>query len=242
MSKTIAFKDVQFFSDGSIFQPGFCHVVTSTIDVSPVWLSQYICGRLSKDFDGPVCLVTFQDHNELHKKGLKRVGLDLAIVPAHEFQLVDLSGSLVTTRGAATLEQLVSLLQKNVPANAALVIESLDFLGPICGLSAEDLSQLAFSLQKMSRGVYMMCNADEPLIMDTEDSDLADNQANFIVSLLYQSTVSLTLRPLETGRADDVTGVLTVATGARVPLEGVTVVEGEYMYLVTNDSTKIFYR
>lgn len=66
-------------------------------------------------------------------------------------------------------------------------------------------------------------------------------QTAFVLGLAHRATALISIRPLATGRADDVTGTLTVARGPKSCSIG-QVVTDSYQYHVSGDNVKIFYK
>ena len=65
---------------------------------------------------------------------------------------------------------------------------------------------------------------------------------DFITKLLFRSNLNITLEPLATGRAKDITGSIIVSKGA-IPYDDLIVEEKSYVYNITKDANvKIFYR
>ena len=66
------------------------------------------------------------------------------------------------------------------------------------------------------------------------------DQLAFLTDLAYQATVAVSIRPLPTGRADDVTGTMTVSSGPANIDDNVK--EDSYQYQTANESVKLFYK
>jgi elongator complex protein 6 len=94
-------------------------------------------------------------------------------------------------------------------------------------------------LTKLCSGLFVFCNCDEPLVMNS--SPIAEQQSNFLTQTMHNASLIISLRPFETGRADDVTGIMRITRGPRL-MDDVQVVENEYLYLVSGETVKLFYR
>ena len=66
-----------------------------------------------------------------------------------------------------------------------------------------------------------------------------------LIKLLHRSQLNITLEPLITGRAKDITGSLTISKGC-IPYGenlSISINEKEYVYHITKDSqVKLYYR
>ncbi|CCH60508.1 hypothetical protein TBLA_0C07170 [Henningerozyma blattae CBS 6284] len=145
---------------------------------------------------------------------------------------------------------LVSLLNSfpdnsNTEEPTTIIIECpelLLFLIP--GLTSDEL-QLNF-INPLSKkcGLLIIVSSIESFNNDGTAMDKDSIQLNrFILSCFYKSIAVLSLKPLDTGRARDVTGTLKISKGGKsqeiLPLQ---VVENEYLYHTAKDNTKLFFR
>lgn len=104
--------------------------------------------------------------------------------------------------------------------------------------SADAPLRLLARLQALAAATYIT-TAPPP----QEDSDCARAQAAVVRALAHRAHAVLSLQPLATGRAADVTGTLAVARGGRAADEegDAPVVPQTYQYHVSGDGVKIFY-
>lgn len=91
--------------------------------------------------------------------------------------------------------------------------------------------------------VYIIAPSDKSLIQPSElPNDLATIYTSFIFKLLHRSNLIVRLKPLKTGRADDITGELVINKGL-VDHTKLQVLEREYLYVIGKEgSVKLFYR
>lgn len=110
--------------------------------------------------------------------------------------------------------------------------------------SAIDLIRELHLLQKLGN-VILSISSDEPLIDYSEfESDVSTKHAVLLSSLIHKSNLLISLRPLSTGRADDITGELKIHK-ACVGFEdiGLEIIEKSYLYNVNKESTvKLFFK
>lgn len=67
----------------------------------------------------------------------------------------------------------------------------------------------------------------------------------FLLNCLHQCVINLTIKPLSTGYAKDISGTLTITRGGQplnLPIgSSLHIIENEYLYLNEKESTKLFY-
>lgn len=242
----VAIRDLQFFSNG-----GLCggskslNLVTSSIDVSPLWLVDVVTSRSRTERpEAQTLLITFQNRTSLHERGLKRHGSDLSVIKKQELSILDLSQDLFTPKPTgfqpAGLDQILTKIKSTIDSKEpTIILEHPEFLFSSGSCSALDLAKFVHNVHSISGCLYLFCNSDEPLI--DIDTPLGGEYATFLTQVAHQSSMIVSLRPLNTGRADDVTGVLRTSKGPRIILSH-HVTEAEYLYLVSGDAVKLFYR
>lgn len=248
MSRTVALQDLAFYSNGSVFSENAVSLVTSTYEIMPTWLVHsllsLILGRKTK---GPehVVLISFLDRSQLYNRALLKTGIDLnrkkvaAPGSAAPFTHVDLSKLL--TEDLAVIQSTIEKNIKSAPESTCILFENPDLLLPL-GRSSEAVLEFASSLQKRASNIFFFCQADDELLVDSPvvTNSLEARQNGLLLGLLYRSQLSLAVRPLSTGRANDVTGTLIISKGPLCTDDSVQ--EDSYQYLVSGDTVKLFYR
>lgn len=224
---TIALKDLEFFKNGSIIADnGSLNIVTSRLGVSPAWLLETICSR-SVDLQLPTLLVTFQNFETVHSRVFKKLGL----LSNPLLKVLDLSADVHAGSLAAMASKITSCKA------SVIVMETVDIFIATGIASAHDLAQFLYSVRGTdSSSLFVSCYSDNALI--NSDGSLAEAQTAFLTELFMQASLIITMRPMPTGRADDVTGILRLSNGGR----GDQAREAEYLYLVKGDSAKVFHR
>jgi hypothetical protein len=162
MSKFVSLKDLSFFDNGSVDLPSSSTcLVTSTIDVSSVWLIDTLCGRIVSS-GGPVILVTFSDRAGVHSKGLKRNGIDLAHVSKSMFSLMDFSRYLFRPAANSFEHESLETLYKHVKASASInnqppivILEGPDLLLGSGFFNWKDVSNFVFDIQQVYIHIYI---------------------------------------------------------------------------------------
>lgn len=130
-------------------------------------------------------------------------------------------------------------LQKRV-----VVIECPELLLAATDLASNDL---IFHLRRVAshcNTLFVVINTESPFTTSSgaPPEDPVFRISDFYTKLHHMSSLNISVLPLSTGRAKDITGCLTVARGAK-PANPVTrVVEKEYMFHIVNESVKLYYR
>lgn len=154
--------------------------------------------------------------------------------------------------------------------NTLLIFESPDFLLSLfdsntqdnteSGVNSVSLLRLISSIEKLVNTMYVFTNGDEEFLASSssyqssqtagismfglpqtvESLEYPNEHTSFLSGLAHKSTALISMRPLSTGRADDVTGTLTIAQGPRARPGQIN--SQSYHYYVNDDNIKIFYR
>ncbi|KAM7220047.1 hypothetical protein V8F06_004561 [Rhypophila decipiens] len=162
------------------------------------------------------------------------------------------SSSVLTNPTISHLRQVISdaiqkITSQKKKSKLVLVIDQLDFLlaaaaggGDISSLSVRDL---LLDLRETADTTILTFSADQPLI-DEQTTTLEKEHANFVLSLLHEASLVLSLRLLDTGVAKDVSGVLRITAGSGAGGgTSAAVEENEYLYHVRGDgSVRVFER
>ncbi|KAL0938016.1 uncharacterized protein CTRU02_207747 [Colletotrichum truncatum] len=246
-------------------------LLTNVLGASTNWLVlRYLYSYLRKPAaaeegtqtdDVRVVLVSFMRDFAFWKEGAGRLGLDLeALVRGGKLAYVDglsglFSGSASPSvkgrrvlRGAKLpdiqreLEAAISDVRA-ADAKTILIIDQPDLL---LAASGEELTGLALknvlldSQEKVHASVITTA-ADEPLVA-AQATTLEKEHAAFVLGLAHAAETVISLRLLDTGTANDVSGVLRITAGGNSD-EQRTVEETELLYFVGSDgSVKVFGR
>lgn len=86
---------------------------------------------------------------------------------------------------------------------------------------------------------------NDPINSNNLESIETTELNKFLLNCLHQCVINLTIKPLSTGFAKDISGTLTITRGGQ-PLDlpvgsNLHIVENEYLYLTEKESTKLFY-
>ncbi|GAV47752.1 hypothetical protein ZYGR_0I00480 [Zygosaccharomyces rouxii] len=247
----VVFNDHSVVSD-QIFQNGFYHLITITASpfTSPTWLinslvESQILGRpysLNADSSAaqghsrPVTVGSFVHEPQLFHNALGR----LKVAP-QKYKVVDLVTDLVVKSLGKPRSKVYSDILQQFPLQnqSVIVLEQPELLLSLLeGSTSDEIhSQLITPLMKRCSVLILTTSVYD----DSEDATRDSLEfSRFTLNCIYKSIVVMSLRPLETGRANDVTGTLRITRGGvRSPVH---VVENEYLYLNQKETTRLFYR
>lgn len=237
---TLPLKDLAVIQNSGLEIPERALAVcTCTRDVSANWLINLVASQVSEQSGRKVLLVSFIDSSAAHLRGLKRLGFDAATDPS-KFEILNLSSKLFDTSLQPTS---VNILTKHILAKlgdkSTVILECPDFLLASGQNEWSHVAEMVTAVRQAAHSVYLFCNADMTLI--SGETPLSQSQYQFLVQLTYTASVVLSLRSLDTGRAEDVTGVLRIARGPKAKAD-LNILESEYLYLVQDNTVKLFYR
>ncbi|SCU86435.1 LAFA_0E00738g1_1 [Lachancea sp. 'fantastica'] len=146
------------------------------------------------------------------------------------------------------LKSLVQELTSTQSHSDLILLEQPELLMHLLNISSDEL-HLDF-INPLARAVPLLIiisfteSYDNP---GTETSEQvpcdAVEQIRFQTGCVFKSIAVLGIKPLATGRAKDITGILTIsrggATTSHLPVD---VAENEYLFHTQKDTTKLFYR
>lgn len=138
-----------------------------------------------------------------------------------------------------------------------LLIDGLEMLLSATEMTAVELIKLVNDLNKSQRRVFISLNTDDSLFDMSRESgagnpySLKHKVSEFYSMLYHRSILTVSVKPLDTGRANDVTGTVRVSRGM-IPIadlyigdavrDNMDVLENEYMFNVRKDSgISLFY-
>ncbi|TLS22364.1 uncharacterized protein PpBr36_09823 [Pyricularia pennisetigena] len=145
----------------------------------------------------------------------------------------------------AAIRASIDSLRGATPQKVMLIIDQPDLLLAATGATVLGLHDMILELREHVHATIITLSADEPLVGHQQQTTLEREHASLVLSLAHEADVLLALRLLDTGTANDVSGVLRITRGGgsgggheRTPLE-----EHEYLYHVGGDGgVKVFER
>ena len=128
-------------------------------------------------------------------------------------------------------------------STSTIILEQPELLFSLVdGLTSDELNELFIKPLAKRCGLLIITTSVDLYQKDYSMTKDVTEFMRFINSCFHISIAVLSLQPLETGRAKDITGSLKITRGGATSNHLSThVVENEYLYLNEKDSTKLFY-
>lgn len=201
---------------------------------------------------------SFMNNAQFYNKNLvKFMKMDITNTARNNcFKFVDLMDYTINNHTESVSEifkpihEQIKLLKSNSSHNndthkkINIIIEAPEILLQVKeDASAIDLIRELHLLQKLGN-VILSISSDEPLIDYSEfESDVSTKHAVLLSSLIHKSNLLISLRPLSTGRADDITGELKIHKACVGLEDGLEIIEKSYLYNINKESTvKLFFK
>ncbi|SCU98733.1 LAMI_0F16028g1_1 [Lachancea mirantina] len=264
-------QDLRVFSDHSVlskhlFKSSFKHhliLVTHKNGTSPSWLinalvETHIFGapvylnesqrsvwdkHAANDGEKAISVASFYHDADYFTSAFAKLKLDPS-----RYRVLDFLTNFAVRSDEKSSDQLLQEIIDAVGQSGTdtVILEQPELLMPLLDLGSDELHFKLIS--PLARKVSLLI-----IVMNTEGyehNDIAEYQrrdatelTRFAMACFHKSTAVLGLKPLESGRADDVTGILRVSRGPALAKSfPVHVVENEYLFLTKKGSTKLFYR
>ncbi|KAI5955140.1 hypothetical protein KGF54_001701 [Candida jiufengensis] len=257
-------QDLTFFKDHTLISEkiltgrnSYLTTITHTQGTSPNWLvnsliencligtASLINQELKNTTKSKVVFISFLHNKDYYIKNCRKNGLDLT---DSNFIFVDYFTTLFSEKIKNTsnaIEDTNKLFDLQIPEKSVVFIESPEVLLYSTNIISDDL---LFNLIKLNRKTTQL------IIISSKDSNLVDYNVNeidnptykitdFLTKLLFRSQLNISLLPLVTGRAKDITGSIKISKGCLPYFDNLVVDEKEYVYNITKDSNiKIYYR
>ncbi|WEJ94956.1 hypothetical protein PSN45_002460 [Yamadazyma tenuis] len=201
-----------------------------------------------------VIYISFSNLLEFYTKACKKNGVDLS--RESNFHFIDCFTDLFTKHitnpenASSQTSKLFSFIIKQlsmVPGvNKIVFIENPEILLTATSISSVELSNSLVKLNRLCRNLFVISCHTSPQIVDIHSKEAYDpnfKTSDFLVKLHQRAHLNIYLEPLTTGRAKDITGILTVSKGP-LPFESSIIIdEKSYTYNVTKESNiKLYFR
>lgn len=255
----------RYFESGSLGVTKIGHVQGT----SPAWLVGSLienalvgsCQSINRDLtrnpqlDRAVVLVSFVHPKEFYTKICKRAGLDLD--SESSFHFVDCFSSLFqdlipdpehpsSSISALWKNKVCKVIDALSTKKVVVFIEGTEILLHATNIGVNELLAHMFHAASSASQLNVVTAQDAEMLAEPSASigGPGDKISDFLVKLTHRSQCQLSLAPLATGRADDISGTLTIARGslpfsASMPL----LIEREYIYHVSKDLVvNLFFR
>lgn len=126
-----------------------------------------------------------------------------------------------------------------------LVLDGLDLLLAATACRVQGILDMIYGLREMTDHIIITSHADGPLL-HANNTPLESSHSALTMSLAHSASLMMSVKELDTGGAEDVTGVLRITTGGDYiedRREGEATVGKELLYFVAVDgSAKVFER
>lgn len=250
-------QDFVVFADRSVissqvYNNGLHNMITITSSrfTSPTWLinslveSQVLGKPYSLNADRgstetenrPVTVASFAHEKQHFTNALGKLKVD-----SRQYKVVDLVTDMVIKMAGKSRSKIYAEILEQFPSRqpSVILLEQPELLLALLdGATSDEVhSKLIKPLMRRCSILIVATN------IYTDDDDVTEDAhqfRRFTVSCFYKSMAVMSLRPLETGRAADVTGLLRISRGG-APCE-IAVQENEYLYLNQKEATRLFYR
>lgn len=243
-------------------------IISHQQGTSPTWLINSLienaligtAGLINKDLmvkeknRSQVYMISFLNNDEFYIRNCKKNGLDLN--SQSNFHFIDCFSDLFTSK-IQSLEHSRDLINKlfleikleiskNIDEKKIIFIEWPELLLLATDVLVNDLVFHLLDINKLCRQLFVISPQDIQVI-DTQFNNTYDTEfkiTDFLTKLYFRSQLNINLQPLVTGRANDITGSLTVSKGT-IPYHNINlkIIEKEYIYHITKESSvKLFLR
>ncbi|AMD21969.1 HFR114Cp [Eremothecium sinecaudum] len=167
-------------------------------------------------------------------------------IPNYCVKLLDFCTDFVLNNLQKSLDNVLQAVLHQFPDSpgSAIILEQPEMLMSLFHISSDDLhSKLISPLMKRCSLLILVTSVDgfDSNAAEFDGGDVIEF-ARFPVTAFMKSIVCLGLKPLDTGRANDVAGTLRITCGGLLLNNAVHVVETEYLFNIQKETTKLFYR
>lgn len=263
----VFFSDNSIISDQSLVSGNKAlHIISYSEATSPSWLLTSIVEngllgtanlvnrelKAKKVNRSLVTFASFMHPQDFWVPLCRKQGVDLE--SCSNFTNVDLFTHLFTkqisnpaspkAQVSKLFESLSGTVESQDHEKKVVILESPEVLLAATELSPNDLVQHIRKLASHCNTIFVVINTESPLISFSGalPTDPVYKITDFYVKLHHMSSLNINILPLATGRAKDITGCLTVAKGAQNANPVTHVVEKEYIYHISKESVKLYFR
>ncbi|CEP64020.1 Elongator subunit ELP6 LALA0_S10e00408g [Lachancea lanzarotensis] len=194
-----------------------------------------------------VTIASWIHNDEFYHSAFGKLKIDPSNYSINDY----LTDFVLKNHGKPASKVLKSIVQELLSAQSQtglLVLEQPELLMHLLNISSDEL-HLDF-INPLARAVPLLVVVSYTESYDNPGTEAAEQvprdtveQIRFHTGCFFKSIAVLGIKPLATGRAKDITGILTIcrggATTSHLPVD---VVENEYLFHTQKDTTKLFYR
>lgn len=187
----------------------------------------------------PITIASFIHNTQSYTEALSKLNLR-----SDGYRMVDLLTDFVIKNITKPRSKVISDLLDIFPedSTSVVILEQPEILLTLLdGLTSDELHR-KFIIPLMQKcGLLIIASnvSYRPSGVTRDEIELS----RFVLGCIYKSIAVLSLKPLDTGRALDVTGLFRITRGGASSSHlSCQVVENEYLYLSQKENQKLFYR
>lgn len=266
-------QDLNIYKNNSILddtilnsQNSYSTLVSYVEGTQPTWLVNSIIETslvgtsiLNKDLKkasnrSDVFVLSFTNPKDFYIKNLKKHGIDLKT--EKQFHFIDCFSDLFTKYITSPVEknsgvikmfdEIFRIIGTFENTKKVIILESPEILMFSIDITSIQLSNFVMTLNRLCRNLYIISSQNFPQHVDLTSEHLLDpvyKNTDFLTRLHHRSNLNIYLEPLTTGRADDITGILTITKGPQPYKENINVNEKSYVYHLTKESNiKLYFK
>lgn len=192
----------------------------------------------------PVAIASFIHEATHFGASLNKLNID-----SSRFEILDLLTDFVARNLGKPSDKILSeLLQRFAACSGTILLEQPELLMSLFCISSDELHLKFITPLAKKCSLLVIVSSVEGFDNEFPESSGGFQRdiiefTKFPITCFHKSIALLSLKPLDTGRAKDVTGTLRIIRGgASAKHLPIHVVENEYLYYTQKESTKLFYR
>lgn len=145
------------------------------------------------------------------------------------------------------IKDISNMFDIEIDQDGVVFLENPEILLYGTNITSDELLFNIIKLNKKCKQLFVISSKEEHVIKDESllSTDPSFKASDFLIKLFHRSQLNISLQPLNTGRAKDITGSLTISKGT-IPyynLPNLKINEREYVYYLTKDfQIKLYYR
>ncbi|ODV97863.1 hypothetical protein PACTADRAFT_185831 [Pachysolen tannophilus NRRL Y-2460] len=264
-------QELAIFKDNSIIPDGLLSSKSKTLityvqGTSPGWLISALVENLlfntfilahkpgTQKFSNiksrsKVLLVSFSQDYKFYDKFFRKINVSNS---NHNFKFLDLLTSTMYDDGEGDeiLKKIETTIEKefrNDYSDLNVIIENPEYLLHTTPLTTNMLLIFLNKLHLNYANNLIVISSSDKNLLDfhaQEESSIEFKHTEFLTKFLFRSNLIMNIKPLDTGRANDVTGLLSINKGlVGYQTDEIEIVEKEYLFFVAKEgNVRLFFR
>ncbi|AET40387.1 Elongator subunit ELP6 Ecym_5652 [Eremothecium cymbalariae DBVPG len=224
-------------------------LVESIIHGIPLSLNNALNSHLLQDSlsasdqlcSSPLIIASF-----IHDSNFFSYSFNRSKLPLNSYKVLDFCTDFVLENLGKPLQSVLDSLLAKVPQKmgSVIILEQAELLMSLFRISSDELHAKFISPLMKKCSLLILVTSVEGF--DNDNDEYYNNDAieftRFPIAAFHKSIAVFNLKPLDTGRARDVTGIFRITRGGNSQIDEVHVIENEYLFHVQKETTKLFYR